>query len=159
MESDSSRSAMRSTWNSDTIKGSVFFSRAFRRSIRSTHGGVIRETAFPTLPIFAPGVRCNRSRHKPTVQSRSGRGNSGDHARPAPASAQSTAPNIRALLAEESGNSRPPPSGPSRPGKVCACSMFRKYSPSATEPCPRVPSSIAFSRLRSHPGFTRALTK
>jgi hypothetical protein len=73
--------------------------------------GVIQETAFPTIPISAPGVQCNRSRHKPTVQSRSGRGTSRDHERPAPALAQSTAPNTRVLLAGESGNSKLHPAG------------------------------------------------
>src|ERR1700681_3309476 len=37
--------------------------------------------------------------------------------------------------------------------------MFRKYSPPAAEPWPRVPFSIAFSRAPSQPGFTRALTR
>src|SRR5260370_12182415 len=37
--------------------------------------------------------------------------------------------------------------------------MFRKYSPSATEPSPSVPLWIAFSRGASLPTFTRALTR
>src|SRR5439155_18336683 len=37
--------------------------------------------------------------------------------------------------------------------------MFRVYSPSATEPWPRVPLSIASSKALSYPGLIRALTK
>src|SRR5579859_1815565 len=37
--------------------------------------------------------------------------------------------------------------------------MFRRYSPSATEPSPSVPFSMALRSAFSLPGFTRALTK
>src|SRR5947209_6134351 len=37
--------------------------------------------------------------------------------------------------------------------------MLRRYSPSATDPEPSVPRSIASTSARSRPGFTRALTR
>src|SRR5579863_9406901 len=37
--------------------------------------------------------------------------------------------------------------------------MFRRYSPSATDPAPSVPPSMASSSARSQPGFTRARTR
>src|SRR6266403_1841511 len=37
--------------------------------------------------------------------------------------------------------------------------MFRRYSPSATEPWPRVPFSMALRSAASRPGLTRARTR
>src|SRR5208282_731603 len=94
MESDSSRWAVNTGKElRDEPRFSIFLAQP-AKVVSTGSGAVIRETAFPTPRVSAPDVRCNHSRRKPTPQNHSDPGSSGDHARPAPGSAQSTAPNI-----------------------------------------------------------------
>src|SRR5713226_1938109 len=95
----------------------------------SSRAGVTRGTVFQAFLVSVPDAPCNRRNHRPRARIHSGLGSAGGHGRPEPGSTRGTSPNKAALPAEGSGNSTPPPSGPSDPRKAWPASCFGRTRP------------------------------
>jgi len=116
----------------------------------SVRAGVTRGMVYQSFLVSAPGAPCNRRNRRPRARSRSGPGSAGGHARPEPGSTRSTSPNKAAPPAEGSGNSIPPPSGPSDRRKALPASCFGRTRPLQSSLRPKFCSRLLpKGRLRS----------
>jgi len=116
----------------------------------SIRAGVTRGTGFQSFLVSAPDAPYNRRNRRPRARSRSGPGSAGGRVRPEPGSTRSTSPNKAAPPAEGSGNSTPPPSGPSGRRKALPASCFGRTRPPQSSLRPKFCSRLLpKGRLRS----------